>query len=180
MELLNYLNSLPKWENQPACAGVDPEIFFPTKSTQKWSKAAVAICENCPALQECYRETCQAEAGKSPQYVWGIYAGMTEQYRKPIRDYLYRKEQLELIDLELKTGKRATPSENPRKSPYLSKPEKRELMRRREKLLQSLPQKKQKILEATETYRRFLEHNQHKNILNLLKRSTTNEKACRN
>lgn len=175
MQLLDYLNSLPKWENQPACAGVDPEIFFPTKSTQKCSKPAVAICEGCPALQECYKEICQAEAGKSPQYVWGIYAGMTEQYRKPIRDYLYRKEQLEIIDLALKTGKRATPSKNPRKSPYLSKPEKRELMRRREKLLRSLPQKKQKILEATETYRRFLEHNQHKNILNLLKRSTTNE-----
>lgn len=176
MELLNYLNSLPKWENQPACAGVDPEIFFPTKSTQKCSKPAVAICEGCPALQECYKEICRSEAGKSPQYVWGIYAGMTEQYRKPIRDYLYQKEQIEVIDLELKTGKYANPSGNPRGYRYLSAASKRARLRKREKLLRSLPQKKQKILEATETYRRFLEHNQHKNILNLLK-GTTNEQG---
>lgn len=169
MELLDYLSSLPKWENQPACAGVDPEIFFPTKSTQKCSKPAVAICEGCPAIQECYKEICQAEAGKSPQCVYGIYAGMTEQYRRPVRDYLYQKEQIEVIDRELKTGKRATPPKSSHKSQYLSRPERRARLRKREKLLQSLPRKKQKVLEATETYRRFLEHNQHKNILNLLK-----------
>lgn len=119
MELLDYLNSLPKWENQPACTGADPEIFFPTKSTQKCSKPAVSICEGCPAIKECYKEICKAEAGKSPQCVYGIYAGMSEQYRRPMRDYLYQKEQIEVIDWELKTGKRATPSENPRKSQYL-------------------------------------------------------------
>lgn len=37
----------------PACAEVDPTIFFPKKGDSKTSKTAQAICRNCPELLPC-------------------------------------------------------------------------------------------------------------------------------
>lgn len=168
MNPFDYLNSLPKWSAQPSCAGFDPEIFFPVEDTLKAIKPAVSICERCPALKDCYKENSAVEQGWSGGRVWGVYAGLAERYRKPIHDYLYCKEQIEIIDRELKTGKRAIPSESPRKSRYLCKAEKESRLRKREKFLQSLPQKKHKAIKARESYMRWLEHCKYGRILELV------------
>jgi hypothetical protein len=41
----------PEWQRRSACAGVDPETFFPTKGgTGKGSSAAKAVCAQCPVI----------------------------------------------------------------------------------------------------------------------------------
>jgi WhiB family redox-sensing transcriptional regulator len=58
-----------------ACAGVDPELFFPDRGDS--GERAVAICHSCPHLAEC------REYGMDEEY--GIWGGLTERNRARVK-----------------------------------------------------------------------------------------------
>jgi WhiB family redox-sensing transcriptional regulator len=41
------------FQGQPLCAETDPDLFFPEKHDAHSSRAARAICQNCPMRDEC-------------------------------------------------------------------------------------------------------------------------------
>jgi hypothetical protein len=51
-----------------ACAGADPELFFPSPGDE--GAEAQAICRECPIRSECY--TLAAQRGER----WGIWGGV--------------------------------------------------------------------------------------------------------
>jgi hypothetical protein len=69
---------------QPACWGVEPEVFFgPTdspagRSLYIWEQRALAVCEGCPIVAECLAEA--LEYPVADQY--GVVGGMTAGQRQ--------------------------------------------------------------------------------------------------
>jgi WhiB family transcriptional regulator, redox-sensing transcriptional regulator len=75
------LRALPKdvtppdlWQDQGACYGIDPEIFFPT--TEEEAGLALAYCGVCLV-----RDTCLAWAIRAGER-YGVWGGTTEQHRR--------------------------------------------------------------------------------------------------
>ncbi len=66
----------PAW-SQGACAGVDPELFFPGQGED--ASAAKAVCQTCPIRTECL-DYALDNAEKH-----GIWGGMSERERRRIR-----------------------------------------------------------------------------------------------
>lgn len=63
------------WQDEAACRGMDPELFFPDRGTTKAEMAeALAACFSCPVRWEC------AAYGASERY--GIWGGMTGRERR--------------------------------------------------------------------------------------------------
>jgi len=54
------------WRHSAACKGMDPDLFFPTRSGRGSLDAARAVCDTCPVSTQCYQEGCTEYAG-----VWG-------------------------------------------------------------------------------------------------------------
>ncbi|MEW1547497.1 WhiB family transcriptional regulator [Streptomyces tsukubensis] len=70
-----------RWRDRGLCNGADPGIFFPAPSDP--AKEALAICAQCPVLEQCRRDTLG-----EPHGVWG---GKTEHQRSEERKKLRRK-----------------------------------------------------------------------------------------
>lgn len=75
------LRELPKevsppdlWQDEGACFGIDPEIFFPT--TEEEAGLALAYCGVCRV-----RDTCLAWAIRTGER-YGVWGGTTEQQRR--------------------------------------------------------------------------------------------------
>ena len=70
--------------SQPACRGVDPELFFPLghgKAFFKQIAEAKAVCRRCPV-----REACDAFVQAHPELTsHGIWAETTEEERRKLR-----------------------------------------------------------------------------------------------
>ena len=66
------------WIEHAACVGVDPNIFFPEQGVQDNSKAR-AICASCPVKRQC------GDYAVDEYIVHGIWGGMSEKERRPIR-----------------------------------------------------------------------------------------------
>ena len=70
--------------SQPACRGVDPELFFPLghgSVFQRQIAEAKAVCRGCPV-----REACDAFVKAHPELTGhGIWAGTTEEERRQLR-----------------------------------------------------------------------------------------------
>ncbi|WP_283112289.1 WhiB family transcriptional regulator [Streptomyces halobius] len=97
-----------RWANRKdrACRGVDTKVFFPdsgpaghvpsTATSELWA-AAKDICQNCPVLEECRRDTLGEDYG-----VWG---GLDERERRRLRQALIREGRRWPKDKRLEWGK---------------------------------------------------------------------------
>jgi WhiB family redox-sensing transcriptional regulator len=63
------------WVEDAACAGADPNLFFPAKSDSA-ALEAKAVCAACPVL-----EACKDYAVRSPIMLAGVWGGTTESER---------------------------------------------------------------------------------------------------
>ena len=66
------------WTDRAACAGADPDVFFPGKGNDA-AGAAKRICAGCPVRVECLDY-----AIERPERV-GVWGGKTPNERKAIR-----------------------------------------------------------------------------------------------
>lgn len=63
------------WVDDAACAGEDPDLFFPKKGDQ--GREAKAVCNGCPV-----RAQCADYAATSPVMLVGVWGGTTEAERR--------------------------------------------------------------------------------------------------
>lgn len=71
---------LPVFEYTPACAAVDPELFFPEDTGDRSAfLKAKAVCDTCKNIEKCLT---YAVADPS---IEGIWAGTTQRMRDRIR-----------------------------------------------------------------------------------------------
>jgi WhiB family redox-sensing transcriptional regulator len=64
----------PGWQALAACAGVDPELFFPARGEP--TGTAKAICATCPVREQC------AEYALARSEKFGIWGGLSERERR--------------------------------------------------------------------------------------------------
>ncbi len=60
------------------CAGIDPQMFFPSTGDHVGLEAAIAVCAGCPCLNACLEWAIAHES-------FGIWGGTTERERRRIR-----------------------------------------------------------------------------------------------
>ena len=65
------------WQQQAACRGLDPELFFPARGAS--TTEARAVCAACPV-----RSQCEAVALARTEK-FGIWGGLSERQRRRIR-----------------------------------------------------------------------------------------------
>lgn len=68
------------WQDESACYGIDPEVFFPT--TEDEAGLALSFCGVCST-----RETCLAWALRNGER-YGVWGGMTEQQRRRLGQFV--------------------------------------------------------------------------------------------
>jgi hypothetical protein len=73
----------PLWHLDAACAGVDPEVFYPLElgPDSVGVAAAKRVCAGCPVRAECLADVMAAE---DPARRWGISGGTTPTERNAI------------------------------------------------------------------------------------------------
>ena len=69
---------VPTSFENPLCAEVDTELFFPEKGEQNKSAIAKSLCLQCPHIDECLEWALRYER-------YGIWGGTNELTRKRIR-----------------------------------------------------------------------------------------------
>lgn len=75
------------------CANGDTEAWFPPRTDIRANRAATALCNGCPVINECLEFALAAEAGMGASGREGIFGGLTPAERarlvrgqtKPIR-----------------------------------------------------------------------------------------------
>jgi hypothetical protein len=71
-----------EWLARAACAGVDPELFFPPAETgparARQEAAAKAVCARCPVTAECREWALVA-------LPFGVAGGLSEDERRALR-----------------------------------------------------------------------------------------------
>jgi WhiB family redox-sensing transcriptional regulator len=67
------------WTRSAACAGTDPELFFPASSRQPATEAK-RICAACPVQTECLQYSLANEEE------FGVWGGLTEKERRRLLD----------------------------------------------------------------------------------------------
>lgn len=65
------------WQSKARCLEADPEVFFPERGGS--SKAARAVCNQCPVRVECLRYALQNREQ------FGIWGGTSERERRKLR-----------------------------------------------------------------------------------------------
>lgn len=75
-----YKLDLPMWQEQSACAGMDPELWVGDDHSNTRVAKAKAICATCPVLDTCLDWALQLDKtlGNFP----GIYGGLTSEERR--------------------------------------------------------------------------------------------------
>lgn len=81
-ELLLPLEVRVGWQDQAACVGMDPRLFF--SEGENYSGAARAACDSCPVAYECIK----VELGETISY--GLRGGTTPKDRKDLRATMNR------------------------------------------------------------------------------------------
>lgn len=61
-----------------ACAGIDPEVFYPDRGDSKTAKQARELCGRCPVRQPCL------DWAVETRQRWGVWGGTTPEERKAI------------------------------------------------------------------------------------------------
>jgi WhiB family redox-sensing transcriptional regulator len=78
-----------EWRDESACAGVDPDIFFPAAEDEAAAMPAKKICAICPVQEQCLQ---YALATNQSEGVWGgMSSGDRRRLRRRIRDRERRK-----------------------------------------------------------------------------------------
>lgn len=74
----DFLAADQPWRDQAACAGMDPDIFFPPpgRGSKAHVEEAKKVCATCPVVRECLEYA--AETADD----WSISGGMTPAERK--------------------------------------------------------------------------------------------------
>lgn len=65
------------WQQQAACGGMDPGLFFPERGESV--EAAKAVCALCPVRQECL------DFALVSRETHGIWGGLSERERRRLR-----------------------------------------------------------------------------------------------
>jgi WhiB family redox-sensing transcriptional regulator len=68
------------WQQQAACYGIDPDVFFPTSEEE--AAEALDFCAECRI-----REICLAWALKNGER-YGVWGGLTEQQRRRLNRFV--------------------------------------------------------------------------------------------
>lgn len=79
------MTAVISWMDRAACAGVDPERFFPRKTgngARVEARAAQSICAGCPVIAEC---TTHADGVGAKYGVWGGRLRSADQRRERSR-----------------------------------------------------------------------------------------------
>ena len=74
---IHHLFDRPEWMSSGNCRGVDPNLFFTTRGES--TEDAKAVCATCPVTTQCL----QYALGNVEMF--GIWGGLTEQERRPLR-----------------------------------------------------------------------------------------------
>lgn len=69
-----------QWQDDAACAGTDPDLFFPERGSI--SRAARAVCRACPVKAECLEYALGFTARE--QFDFGVWGGTSSGQRKEI------------------------------------------------------------------------------------------------
>ena len=82
MELADFADLLAdddelQWQDQAACLGMDPDLFFPERGAS--TREAKSICNSCPVKVDCL------EFALRNGEKFGIWGGMSERERRRIR-----------------------------------------------------------------------------------------------
>lgn len=67
------------WRERAACAGTDPEQFFPAFPSRGTAAAARELCASCPAVRSCL------EYALADESIVGIWGGTNERERQVMR-----------------------------------------------------------------------------------------------
>jgi WhiB family transcriptional regulator, redox-sensing transcriptional regulator len=67
---------LPEWKDEPACTGLDTEIFFPLENHPDAIERAEKICRKCPVSAQCL------EYARKENIGYGIWGGWTPSERR--------------------------------------------------------------------------------------------------
>lgn len=77
------------WREEAACAGVDPELFYPDKrSDHERIRSAKMICRNCEVSTQCLSE---ALSIGEPHGIWGGYMPDEREVIRAARGLPFRK-----------------------------------------------------------------------------------------
>ena len=72
------------WRRDAICVGANPDLFYPTRGGTHTD--ATAICQQCPVRWECLMFAMETHES------WGVWGGLSEQYRRRIRALSIRAE----------------------------------------------------------------------------------------
>lgn len=64
-----------RWQDDAACIGIDPDLFYPGKGDDQ--SEAVATCHGCPVREECLEYSLTP-----PIETFGIWGGLNERQRR--------------------------------------------------------------------------------------------------
>lgn len=82
------------WRHRAACRDEDPELFFPGVHNDQLAQAR-AVCYRCPV-----RRACLEWALARPE-MFGVWGGMSERERKPLRGERFQARRAELRRVRL-------------------------------------------------------------------------------
>lgn len=69
------------WQDDAACRGADPEIFFPDNSDHRKIVKALLWCNGCPVREACLQFALDTEGSLGHSSRSGIYGGHTAEQR---------------------------------------------------------------------------------------------------
>ena len=78
---LNRLIERRSWMEHSACRGKPVDTFFPGRGNSQAMNAALAICRECPVINDCLEYALTLGLRSSP----GVWGGQTERQRRTMR-----------------------------------------------------------------------------------------------
>ncbi len=95
---MSIVTGHPPAGDAPACAGRDPELFYPPKDTDgqrpnREERRALAVCRSCPVRAACLEAALEFPANEQHGVIGGMTAGqrratLAAQRRRPTRSYV--------------------------------------------------------------------------------------------
>ena len=74
-----------RWQDEAACRGVDPDIFFPSKGNTAEVRRAKSFCRSCPVVDECLDAWLDYSFAKDWRDDAGIVGNTTPNERRAVR-----------------------------------------------------------------------------------------------